>query len=84
MHRGEDNPEHYVTESFHGFHGEQIPKSILDASDRAMGCHDTLQGAHVKQEVPSPEQEDTLVKWCEPWTPADLRALAEAILGRLF
>jgi hypothetical protein len=88
MHGGEDNPEHCVTD---GFQGEQIPKSILNASDRAMGYHDALQGAYAKQEVPSPEQEDTLVKWCElrasmcvPWTPADLRALAEAILGRPF
>ena len=66
---------------------EQIPKTTL--GDRAKGCHDTWQNACAKQQLLSPEQEDTLVKWCElrasmgkPWTYTDLRSQAEAISGK--
>ena len=65
----------------------QIPRTTL--SDRAKGHHDSGPIASAKRQLLSPEQEDTLVRWCElraligeAWSSADLRVQAEAISGK--
>ena len=57
--------------------------------DRAKGCHDSWMCASAKQQLLSPDEEDTIVKWCElrasmgePWSAAELHSQAEEISGK--